>query len=499
MGACRSHAADLLSAATKLIQKPATPNLAYHLALLALEEIGKARLIGSRAAIGAARDSSWIDKWLSNHTRKIWWALWTPFGKIDPAAFREAKALAERLHAQRLVGLYVDPSADAPFPRNAVSLDEAQSLIELGRSLLRTIDISDDVQPEVQQPALLDWFLRTLDDPESTRVLFSRPFVAKYEELNGDTLRWAEWSKREFERLAAEADDVMRRELARQPGSQSSERPKWRIRTRAYTALHSLRPRVLNYWNDRIDLVKLISTGKKNEFILELSLTDAVILPDVCARGLGLTKMILAFLSIGSTGYFWFDKPAFRGRVFEEIKDFNEPDFKIQIEPQITLLENGRAIALTEQHLQHAVECMSTFMPMDEKAAEPIFWPYFHGLALVAKSDVHISTEAQAHSAFVSSLQAALRQFGAWDGQKGSFLASLNREFEPIIPEAEDRVIVFAGLGAHFAGANPTLEDVITTKRLVDLFLIRTARDRWQQSLLDWKAQRARDSKIGAT
>jgi AbiV family abortive infection protein len=81
--ACHAHARDLLNAATRFLDEPATPNLAYHLGLLALEEIGKAGLIGRQAAVGSARDSAWMATWLSNHSRKLLWALWAPFGKIS--------------------------------------------------------------------------------------------------------------------------------------------------------------------------------------------------------------------------------------------------------------------------------------------------------------------------------------------------------------------------------------------------------------------------------
>jgi len=101
--------------------------------------------------------------------------------------------------------------------------------------------------------------------------------------------------------------------------------------------------------------------------------------------------MMLAFLSIGSIGYFWLEKPNFLKRVFEEVKDLNRPKLKLEIGPQLSFWNSGRAVALTEQHLQHSIECMSTFIPMGEKAAEPISWPYFQGLALIAKSDVHLS------------------------------------------------------------------------------------------------------------
>ena len=151
-----------------------------------------------------------------------------------------------------------------------MSLNELQSVIDLARSLLRAEpDRPREVEVDARPTVILEWFLRTVDDPEGMRQLFSPPFLAKYEELGGNAARWAEWAKGEFERFAAEADAALRREFARRPGAESGEQPKWRVRTRVYTISHALRPKVLNYWNDRIDMVKLVYTGKKDEFLLE--------------------------------------------------------------------------------------------------------------------------------------------------------------------------------------------------------------------------------------
>jgi hypothetical protein len=372
-----------------------------------------------------------------------------------------------------------------------VSLEEAQSAFELALSRLNAEqNRPGEVQVDTGSTALLEWFLQTTDDPESRRQLFSPPFLAKYAELDGNVARWVEWAKGEFERFALEADAAIRRELARRPGLKNGARPKWRIRTRVYTASHALRPKVLTYWNDRIDIAKLVSTGKKDEFILDLTLNDAVTLPDLYGRALGFTKMMLAFLSVGSIGYFWFEKPGFTKRVFEEVKDLDQPNFKLDIGPRLGFWDTGRAIALTEQHLQHAMECMSTFIPMPERAAEPIFSPYFQGLTLIAKSDVHLSTEPQARGVFLNSLGAALRHFSIWDGATASFRDALDRAFQPIIADAEHRAILFAALGS-MAGDEPvTLENVVTAKHLADLFLIRTARERWEQSLDEWAAHK---------
>jgi len=43
---CQSHASDLLNAARRILEDENLPNIAYHLAALALEEIGKCALIG---------------------------------------------------------------------------------------------------------------------------------------------------------------------------------------------------------------------------------------------------------------------------------------------------------------------------------------------------------------------------------------------------------------------------------------------------------------------
>jgi len=461
------------------------PNLAYHLALLALEEIGKAGLILAEAAVGSRRDSGSMDKWVSSHSRKLLWALWTPFGKITPADFNKAKALAERLHAQRLAGLYVDPSAEDFVPQKAVSLEEAQSTIDLAASLLRAQPM--ETQATKVDPArttLLEWFLKTVDDPEGARQLFSVSFLAKYQELDGDAKRWAEWAKDEFEKRAAESDEAMRLEFARRPVSKS-EKPKWQIRARIYTISHSLRPKVLNYWNERIKIIKLIWTGKKDEFLLEVTLSESVVVSELYDRALALTKMTLAFLCVGTIGYFWFEKPAFTKQFFEGIKDFDRPKFKLQVGPRFSFWDENRAIALTEQHLQQALECMSTFFPMNDKTAEPIFGPYFHGLALLAKSDTNISTEAPTRQAFRNCLRAAMQHFGAWDGEDATFRYSLDHAFTSLIPDSEHRAFMFTAFDPVKIERGPISQDTLKMKHITDLFLIKTARERWRERTPD--------------
>lgn len=118
----------------------APPNIAYHLAILALEEIGKAGMIASRAVVGSKLDTDWMEKRFNDHAWKLQWAVWScgfAGSRIDPKEFEEARRFAQSTHARRLAGLYVDPNAKdtatAP-PRAAVRMEHAESVLNFARA-----------------------------------------------------------------------------------------------------------------------------------------------------------------------------------------------------------------------------------------------------------------------------------------------------------------------------------------------------------------------------
>lgn len=118
---CLDHARDLVASARRVLANDsAYPNIAYHLAILAMEEIGKAGMLCARGVTRGAKDPSWIDKRLDNHVWKLMWPAWTPSlsgGKIDPKDFEEARRFAESTHKRRMAGLYVDFEDSATPPR----------------------------------------------------------------------------------------------------------------------------------------------------------------------------------------------------------------------------------------------------------------------------------------------------------------------------------------------------------------------------------------------
>ena len=98
--------------------------------------------------------------------------------------------------------------------------------------------------------------------------------------------------------IAEEEKAYTQRELARLP--QGSERkPKWRIRVRLFTRSLTVRPKILSYWNDRVDFAQL-RFSKKQEIILELVLRDQILLQDVWNAGLSAAQKFVVMLNIGT-------------------------------------------------------------------------------------------------------------------------------------------------------------------------------------------------------
>src|SRR5271156_4370723 len=99
IAACLANAERLLDAA-KLTRKPGQNHIAYHLAAVSLEEVGKAAMMlassfrdsSQPSDQDADEDPPKLMDWIEDHERKLFWALWTPsFGKekITADQFRQ--------------------------------------------------------------------------------------------------------------------------------------------------------------------------------------------------------------------------------------------------------------------------------------------------------------------------------------------------------------------------------------------------------------------------
>src|SRR5690242_13074923 len=68
---CTKNAEDLINAAKTTLNSN-LPNIAFHLSVLAIEEIGKACLI--RSSTIALRKEGWLHNRFDDHCEKLYWA-----------------------------------------------------------------------------------------------------------------------------------------------------------------------------------------------------------------------------------------------------------------------------------------------------------------------------------------------------------------------------------------------------------------------------------------
>ena len=111
----------------------------------------------------------------------------------------------------------------------------------------------------------LEWYLDTVGDEAGRKRLFSKTFIDKYEELEGNTRSWAQWAKGEFERIATQEQAHLQRELSREVNETDKGEPKWKMKVRLHSASHSVRASALSCWNEHIEGVKFIPVGSRKQ------------------------------------------------------------------------------------------------------------------------------------------------------------------------------------------------------------------------------------------
>jgi len=150
---CLSNAEGFLTVAERELNK-GVDHICFHLALLALEEIGKAILVTIGFTISVAdKEKDGFVVALDDHVKKIFWALWGGMfrdNKFTKQSIEENRGLATTLHERRLYYLYIDPNNPID-PKDKIEKGEAERLVKLVRVRLeyeKTIEIVQKFEDE---------------------------------------------------------------------------------------------------------------------------------------------------------------------------------------------------------------------------------------------------------------------------------------------------------------------------------------------------------------
>jgi AbiV family abortive infection protein len=480
LAVCLNHAQDLLVAADAVLSVN-KPNIAYHLAALALEEIGRHELLLLER--GASREPippTWPVRHRQDHVQKLFWSFFgAAFGRkpLTKQAWEEMREIAQVIHATRIAGLYAeDEQGRIQVPRDAIAREQAESLVAMARARFGMIGSYEArKRPSDAERALQEWFLTISSDDKKRAVLFAPASMAKLAELQ-DAHAWMTWLKGQLDAAEAEARQIVEREFARGLSADfSSATNKWRIRIKLASSSHYVAPKALRFWNDGVAWIKLEKAAGKREVYVDLLLPESITIQTLWWTGWAAARMFTAALNIGTRGLWWWQLATDLSRYYEAAEDLQTRQ-AIELDRSPPLRVDWGTNVLNEDDLRRTIQAFTVLVRLRPEQRQPYDY-YVAGIQLWAKLDVHFPCEPDIYGNFDLSLKGMMRAAGAWDGHApfGAMLPELLPRLSPDL--GEDQIVRFVELANAFDAGQPdghniALTDVAAIKLICDYYFL---------------------------
>ena len=488
--ACLLNAERLLNSA-KAVMRPGQYHVAYHLAALAMEEIGKAGLIFTEAVApetGEDRESL-RSKWMEDHERKLFWALWLPsFGEdTDWRTIPAHMEFAKDIHECRKRSLYFDP--ERPDAQAEITEGRAARLIGLTEARLELEKLKKYRDLDEQEKSDMQWFFLASQNPEMKPYIFSKQSLEKQNEMRENRTGWIRWLRGLFEESTKKAMEVAQMEMQRQrPEGEEKYDDKWKMRLRLKSWSHSIRPNQLTGWNKGIDKIKLIHTTDRNELIVEFIIGKNILAGDLWGMGMQSSVIFLCALNIATGGFFWWYVPTYTSRFYESITDL-ETDHGVIIERVPELKISWGHMALKEDDLLRQMPMVFGFVAKASDPEQAFYHRYFGMLAMMAKNDIFFQFEGNLVVGFTECLEMALAHHKDWDGNPATLDDAVATVFKRFTDSPE-----FMGMLKELSSAATqirtqkftrpiTLEDVARAKVVFDIYIRRKAAAYMQEQI----------------
>ena len=437
-GACAENAEALLNAATVVAAQPGSNNIAYHLAALALEEIGKSSMIfmSSLRATGDEERKRPVD-WIEDHERKLFWAIFAMRmdGGNPTKSIQQAFDIAKHIHETRLATLYVDP--DDPDARKSVSDEEVQTLLNLTEAQLGMEKLKKPREMSDEDKADLDWFFAATDDPYLKTIVFSKGSFEKQAEFGDDTLAWVRWLKGIIEENNRANIELANREIDRKPpeGEEGHE-DKYEMTIRLSSWSHSIRQKPLTDWNKGVDKIKLYKGSGNSELLVKFILPKQITIQQVWPAGMNNSLLLVTAINIGTVGFFWWYVPEFVSSYAYNVMDL-ENKAKMALERAPALKVSWGNQALTSENLTQVSIVFSHIASLRDEAQFAPYRRYWKTLALMAKNDIFFQFEGNLLGEFHLVLSEAMASYRDWDGNEENYLAAVEKMMQGFKAESD--------------------------------------------------------------
>ena len=476
--------AEALMDSAKTLKGESTSHIRYHLAVLALEEVGKA-VISQMNAFGTTSDMDDNGRRIStdDHVKKLFWVFFSPLieeGRITRKYIESYRGMARRIHERRLKSFYTDLQ-NPLLPHERMVQKEADDLVRFCETRIKIekgVELSD--VPDESKLEVLQWFRTASDNPDMRPYLFSKTSLDKLSAL-GNLFEWMAWHRQEFTVADEESRDYLRRELQKEPIDRIEDNePKWKVKFRIYSASHSIRKKALNEWNSHSDFImKLHGSNNRSELICEFILPRSVHIKALWHVARARCREFVAALNIASTGLFWWHVDKDIAKFYEKIWDLenDNAEVRLSVSPQLSI--DWEHQSLTEVNLKDTRFILGYLLkdihsnPHKKETVEN----YLTGLVLLSKNDIHLQLESNAFTYFFTALKTLLLLSGEWDGVGDISTAAVEQLGELFSPQNLSDYIAW---GMQLENRNDlskriTLTEAIQMKNFCDIYFYLSA------------------------
>lgn len=486
--ACLANAESLLSVAERELGKQ-VDHICFHLALLALEEIGKSILVTIGFTVSVAgKEKGGLQVALDDHVKKLFWALWGGSfrdNRFTKEQIEQNRGLANTLHDKRLLYLYTNPN-NPTSPSSRVTRDETEKLIKLTRARLELEKLTELATFEDEDIKNLTWFFKATDDPDKRKYIFGSVSIKKLEEVQNGK-EWIKWLRDVFQKNEDEMWKFAEQEIRRQkPSEKEAFEPKYKMRVRIQSQSHSIKNNAFQKWNEGVRDTKIYKSDKKNmpnfaksELLIDFLFPKAISIHSLWDHGLFMSKTFVIALNIATKGLFWWNTPKDIEKYFEEASDLEadkNENIKIGMAVGKRLSINWEEAKMTlNQEEMSRVSMIFAFFLREHKKLENFLKSYASGMVLFSKTDIHLRLEVNAFDEFFKALKEALFIFGDWS-RASDIKEAVRRQFSKLgdfkeLEQTMDLGISLDQDAAHQKVHNITLTEVAAIKLYCDFYL----------------------------
>ncbi len=496
---CLANAEAFLSMAEREIGKGAD-HVCFHLALLAMEEIGKSILATINYMNTTARsEKEDLVGAMDDHVKKLFWAIWGGSmlrnTKFTKESIEQTRNLATNLHERRLETLYTDAKNPLPVAER-VEEKEVRMITELTRARLeleKTSELTPFEEGDVEE---ITWFFSAVEDIEHRKQIFGPASLKKLAEV-GSGKEWIKWLREVYRKNETEMREYAQKEMQRKkPEGEEAFAPKYRMRIRIQTPSHSIRNNAFTDWNKGVHNIKVYKSDRKDatkltkgELLIDLTLPKGLHTSYVWEHGFFMAKTVVLAFNVGTLGFFWWNVPKDISRYYEDIVDLEaDPNggVKLFVEPHKRLhvgFDEARLV-LDPNAVRNVYHIVALFM-RESKMLEGFLKEYAMGLTCFSKVDIHLPLEANAFESFYKSLKNAAQAFGDWDST-ADFKEVMKKQFEKIgdMKDLDKTLDLATALEAdvkHEKQHPITLTEVVAMKIYCDYYMQQKAKEYFEK------------------